>query len=94
MPVSDPVAAGIVGWFLLLSIAGFAAMGSDKSRARSGQWRIPERTLLLLAAAGGATGVLLGMRVFRHKTRHARFVWLVPLFLLLHAAAGWYLFTR
>jgi uncharacterized membrane protein YsdA (DUF1294 family) len=71
--------------FLLVSLIGFAAMGADKSRARRNQWRIPERTLLLLAAIGGAAGILLGMRVFRHKTRHPRFTVTVPLLLFLQA---------
>lgn len=57
-------------------------MGVDKSRARSGAWRVPEKRLLLLALAGGAAGVLLGMKVFRHKTRHAGFTILVPLMLV------------
>lgn len=57
-------------------------MGVDKSRARSGAWRVPEKRLLLLALSGGAAGVLLGMKVFRHKTRHNSFMLLVPLMLV------------
>ena len=66
---------------IIISIAAFIIMGADKSRARSGAWRVPEKHLLLLALAGGAAGVLLGMKVFRHKTRHASFMILVPLLL-------------
>ena len=68
---------------MIASIVGFAAMGADKYKARTGGWRTPERTLLLCAALGGAAGVWAGMRVFRHKTRHKRFLFLVPFFLLL-----------
>ena len=75
----------IIGEYLVASVAGFICMGLDKSRARKNAWRIPERTLLSLAVLGGATGILLGMRVFRHKTKHARFIWSVPFLLIVQA---------
>ena len=71
----------IVLW-ALLNILSFALYGSDKVRARRRGERIPERVLLGIAFAGGALGAGLAMCIFRHKTRHARFVLLVPLFLL------------
>jgi len=73
----------IAVWYFVCSVAGFAAMGMDKQKARTGGWRIPERTLLSWAACGGAAGVWAGMRVFHHKTRHKRFLILIPLFLVL-----------
>ena len=52
---------------------------------------LPERTLLLIAAIGGSLGSLLGMLIAHHKTRKPKFYILVPLLLVLHAAAaGWY----
>ena len=42
--------------------------------------------LLLIAALGGSVGALLGMEVFRHKTKHWQFKVLVPVFLVLHIA--------
>ncbi len=44
--------------------------GADKTKARRGAWRIPERVLLGCGICGGALGALLGMRLFHHKTRH------------------------
>ena len=78
---------------LLVNIVAFAAYGIDKRKAQKGKWRIPESTLLLLAFFGGAIGALLGMRVFRHKTKHWKFKILVPLFLVLQLAlAGWLIY--
>lgn len=80
----------LLGWVLLMSVAGFALMGVDKYRARREQWRIPEKTLLTCALLGGTPGVILGMNRFRHKTRHWYFRYGLPLLLLLQLGiVGW-----
>lgn len=73
----------------VLNVATMIVYAADKRIAQSGKGgrRVPERTLLLLAFAGGCVGALLGMYLFRHKTKHLRFVILVPLAVLLWAAA-------
>lgn len=53
-----------------VSLAAFIVYGADKSRAKRGAWRISEKALLCLSFFGGAAGGLLGMVLFRHKTRH------------------------
>ena len=83
----------ILAALLLVNIVAFAAYGIDKRKAQKGRWRIPESTLLLLAFFGGAPGALMGMRAFRHKTKHRKFKILVPLFLVLQIAlAGWLIY--
>ena len=83
----------ILAALLLVNIVAFAAYGIDKRKAQKGKWRIPESTLLLLAFFGGAPGALMGMRAFRHKTKHRKFKILVPLFLVLQIAlAGWLIY--
>lgn len=77
---------------LLVNLLAFALYGIDKLKAKKGAWRIPESALLLVAFLGGSAGALLGMEVFRHKTKHAKFKVLVPLFLILHIALGVYIF--
>lgn len=74
--------AGI--YLILINIISFIQFGLDKYKARKGMWRIPEATLLLAAAVGGALGAWIGMFVFHHKTKHLKFILCVPLFLLLH----------
>ena len=76
--------------FLLIAVnlVSFALYGLDKLKAKKGLWRIRESTLLIVAALGGSVGALLGMEVFRHKTRHWKFKVLVPVFLAVHVALG------
>lgn len=76
---------------IIVNIAGFAAMGIDKSRARRKVWRIPESSLFFIALIGGSIGSLLGMYGFRHKTRHWYFVWGMPAILVLQVAVILYL---
>ena len=59
-----------------INIITFLSLGYDKLQAKAGGRRIPEKTLLLMGILGGAIGGLLGMQVFRHKTRHSNF-WII-----------------
>ncbi|HJC34652.1 DUF1294 domain-containing protein [Mediterraneibacter glycyrrhizinilyticus] len=75
----------ILIWYLsVINFTTWAAYGLDKGRAKSGKWRIPERTLLLLALIGGSLGALAGMIMFRHKTRKAKFFISVPVMFVVH----------
>lgn len=71
-------------YYLLVNIICFFLMGSDKKRAIRGEWRIKESTLWLVALLGGAVGGYLGMRVYRHKTKHTSFAILFPLIACAH----------
>ena len=68
---------------LIINIVAFAAFGIDKLKAKKKQWRIPEAVLLLLAFLGGSVGSLAGMYLFHHKTKHKKFTFFVPVFLIL-----------
>ena len=72
----------IAGWLILINLIAFFAMGRDKHKARTGQWRTPEATLFLLAIIGGSVGSILGMLVFHHKTRKWKFRIGMPLILI------------
>ncbi|MCR4896704.1 MAG: DUF1294 domain-containing protein [Lachnospiraceae bacterium] len=79
------VSAGIF-YFLFLNVVGLVSMADDKRRAKRNLWRIPERTLFLIALLGGSIGSLAGMYLFRHKTKHPRFVIGMPVILLLQVS--------
>lgn len=76
------------GYLAAVNLAAFCLYGADKRRAVRGEWRVPEKTLLGIAALGGFLGAWIGMRVWRHKTRKPVFVWGVPMIGLAWAAAA------
>ncbi|MCI9221213.1 MAG: DUF1294 domain-containing protein [Lachnospiraceae bacterium] len=67
-----------ITYVFVINMTGFAVMGIDKKRAVRGAWRISEASLFLVAFLGGALGCTLGMRHFRHKTRHWYFKYGMP----------------
>lgn len=83
--------AGI--YLIFINLASLVLFYSDKKRARKHEWRIPEKTLFLAAAAGGSVGAIAGMYLFRHKTRHWYFVIGMPLILAVQVIAAWLYFT-
>ena len=80
--------------WLFVSLIGIVITIFDKlSAKRSGQ-RVPEFTLMLVAAIGAALPMYLTMRLIHHKTRHRKFMIGLPLIFTLHiliiAAVCWY----
>ncbi len=78
----------LAGYLVLVNVIAFAVYGADKRRARKDRWRVPEKTLFLLALIGGSLGALLGMKVFHHKTKHWYFRVFIPLILVLQIAGA------
>jgi len=72
---------------LAINLATFAAFGWDKAAARRRDPRIPERTLLILAALGGSPAALLARQALRHKTRKQPFGARLLLIVFLQAVA-------
>ena len=64
----------VIYYFLIflgvMSVLAFCLYGSDKRKAKKGKFRTPESVLLGFSFFGGAIGALLGMKMFRHKTKH------------------------
>ena len=76
----------LIIYFVIINIVGFAIMGIDKRKAMKRAFRIPEATLFIVALIGGSVGSILGMQVFRHKTRHWYFVFGMPAILVIQIA--------
>ena len=75
----------------MINLIGFFIMFIDKNRAIHKQWRIPEKTLLLISLIGGSIGMYIGMQVFRHKTKHLKFTIGIPLIFIIEAITAVYL---
>lgn len=81
----------LIFYLLIINAAGFLLMLVDKYKARKNLWRIPEATLMGVAAIGGSIGSLLGMYTVRHKTKHPKFTVGIPVILALQIAAAVFL---
>jgi len=66
-----------------MNIVAFIMFGIDKYKAKKSEWRIPEATLLWIAVLGGSIGALVGMKVWRHKTKHKKFYIGIPVIIVL-----------
>lgn len=84
----------LAAYVLAVSLIAAVLTVADKRRAKRGQWRIPESTLLFTAALGGAAAMLAVMRWIRHKTRHRKFMWGLPAMLLVQVAVLSWLFAK
>jgi len=81
-------------YWIMVNLIGFIIMGVDKRKAIRNAYRIPEATLFCVALLGGALGTTLGMRIFRHKTKHWYFVVGMPLIFFAQLALTVFLITK
>ena len=81
-------------YLLLINAAGFLLMLVDKIKAKRNLWRIPEATLIGVAAMGGSIGAIAGMNLFRHKTKHAKFYIGLPVILALQVVSVYLLVLK
>ena len=65
MKINEGITLALLIWNLLI----FLIYGIDKSKARRGAWRIPEKILLTIALVCGGFGACLAGIAFHHKTR-------------------------
>ena len=86
----------VLMYLLIVNLIGFVLMFVDKKRAQNNQWRIKEATLFLSAAIGGSIGAMLGMKVFRHKTKHLSFLIGMPAIFIVQVALviGYIIYLR
>lgn len=72
---------------LIWNLIVFSMYGIDKYKSAKGKWRISEKSLILSALCLGGAGAMLGMKCFRHKTKHFKFNIVVPVSFIITAAA-------
>ena len=83
----------LLEYLLLINIITYFIYAADKTKARQNKWRIPERTLILLALLGGSPAALLAMKHYHHKTRHLKFKLGIPIILIIHIIITFFLLS-
>ena len=81
-------------YLLAINAVTFIVYGIDKYKAKEAKWRIPEATLLLLAALGVSIRAWMGMKVWHHKTMHKKFKYRIPAILLIQIALMAYFYMN
>lgn len=90
--MNNPLLKILSIYYIIINLIAFCAMYIDKQKAIKNKWRTPEKTLLTLSMLGGCIGSYLGMKTFRHKTKHTKFYVVNLLALVLHIGLVIYLF--
>ena len=78
----------LIYYLILINAIALILMLADKHKAKKNLWRIPEATLMGAAVLGGSVGALLGMYLFRHKTKHLKFALGIPVILAIQIAVA------
>ena len=84
----------VLYYLLTINIFTMYTFFLDKSKAKNHKWRIKERTLFLLSIMGESLGALLGMKLFKHKTKHWYFKYGIPAILVIQIALMIYLIIK
>lgn len=84
----------ILIYLLTVNILGFLVMFIDKRKAERGKWRIPEKTLFVIAFIGGSIGTIAGMYTFRHKTQKLKFTLGFPAILIIQIIIAIYIIIK
>ena len=84
----------IISYLVVINLIAFVLYGIDKKRAIRNEHRIRESALLWIARLGGAIGSWLGIKIFRHKTKHTKFRVIVPLWIIIWVIAVVFLIIK
>ena len=79
------IAILVIAYLAIISIVSVIMTIKDKSCAKKGKWRVPEKTLFILSALGGSLAMYITMKTIRHKTQHKRFMIGIPAIMIVQA---------
>ena len=63
----------LIEYLIIINLLTFFMYGLDKFLAKKKLTRIPEVILLIMSLIGAPLGSILGMKLFHHKTKKAKF---------------------
>ncbi len=84
----------IIIYLIVINLLTFLIMWWDKHEAKLGDWRVSEKFLFLLVLLGGGIGGIVGMYVFRHKTKKWYFKFGFPIILIIEIIIALYFLLR
>lgn len=84
----------IIIYLIVINLLTFLIMWWDKHEAKLGDWRVSEKFLFLLVLLGGGIGGIVGMYVFRHKTKKWYFKFGFPIILIIEIIFALYFLLR
>ena len=91
---NNPVISILIAYIAIISIVSIIVCIYDKriSKLNKVALRIPENTLMILSAVGGSVAMFITMILFRHKTKHFKFMFGIPVIIVIQAAVIFALF--
>ncbi len=75
----------MIYYLISINILLFLLFGIDKHKAKKNKWRISESTLLIIGLIGAPIGGILGIKVWKHKTKKKYFMITYILTLLVYS---------
>ena len=84
----------IIIYLIVINLLTFLIMWWDKHEAKLGDWRVSEKFLFLLVLLGGGIGGIVGMYVFRHKTKKWYFKFGFPIILIIEIIFALYFLLK
>lgn len=81
----------LISYVVIINITGVITMKIDKKRAIKNKYRISEKNLFIIALLLGGVGIYLGMQIFHHKTKHAKFIIGIPITISLNIISIYYI---
>ena len=77
----------LIAYLVIINILAVYATVHDKNSAIKHKWRVPESTLLILAAMSGCVVMYITMRIIHHKTKKLKFMLGIPVIFVLEVLA-------
>lgn len=74
----------LILFFIMINALAIILVKKDKEFAQSGARRVRESTLLIIALVGGGFGEYYAMYKYKHKTLHKKFLYGVPIAIMLN----------
>ncbi|MBQ8298902.1 MAG: DUF1294 domain-containing protein [Clostridia bacterium] len=74
----------LLAFFIFINLIAIILVKKDKEFAQAGTRRVRESTLLIVALVGGGFGEYYAMYKYKHKTLHKKFLYGVPISIMLN----------